>query len=84
MEPFDWVSTGSITKYNKAVLELKKANLPITEEAIRELYLKKGGLIIGDPSTQRGVEEGEIAFATLPEEERAAIVAETKVKKGKK
>lgn len=84
MEPFDWVSTGSITKFNKAVLELKTAKLPVTEEAVKEFYLKKGGLVIGDPSTQKGVEEGEVAFATLPEEERVKIVTETKAKRGKK
>lgn len=84
MQPFDWVSTGSITKFNRSVLELKKANLEATEEAIKELYLKKGGLVLGDPSTQKGVEEGEVAFASLPEEERAEIVKETKAKRSKK
>ena len=84
MQPFDWVSTGSITKFNKAILELKNAKAEITEEAIKALYLKKGGLVIGDPSSQKGVEDGEVAFATLPEEERVKIVAETKAKRGKK
>lgn len=94
METFDWVSSGSITKFNKVVLELKAKNKqlvaqgkpeePITEEVIKALYLVKGGLVIGDPSSQKGVEEGEIAFASLPEDEKAAIVAETKAKKGKK
>lgn len=84
MEPFDWVSTGSITKFNRSVFELKKAEKEVTEENIKALYLKKGGLVIGDPSTQKGVEEGEIAFASLPEAERVQIVAEAKAKKGKK
>lgn len=84
MEPFNWVSTGSITKFNRAVFELKAAKADLTEEVIKELYLKKGGLVIGDSSTQRGVEEGEVAFASLPEAEREAIVSETKAKKGKK
>lgn len=94
MEPFDWVSSGSITKFNKVILELKAKNKQlvaqgkpeeeITEEVIKALYIVKGGLVIGDPSTQRGVKEGEVAFASLPEEEKAAIVAETKAKRGKK
>lgn len=84
MEPFDWVSVGSISKFNKAILDLKKEGKEITEESIKALYLKKGGLIIGDPSTQKGVAEGEVAFATLPDSEREAIVAEEKKKKAKK
>lgn len=94
MEPFDWVSSGSITKFNKAVLELKTKNKnlvaqgkpeeEITAEAIKVLYLQKGGLVIGDPSTQKGVEEGEIAFASLPEAEKEAIVKEAKAKRAKK
>lgn len=94
MEPFNWVSTGSITKFNRAIFELKNNNknlvaqnkepVEITEEAIKALYLKKGGLVMGDPTSQRGVEEGEIAFASLPDDEREAVIKEAKAKKGKK
>lgn len=84
MDPFDWVSIGSITKFNKVILELKKENVPLEEETIKERFLKKGGLVIGDPASQKGVDEGEISFAVFPQEEREKIVAETKAKRAKK
>ncbi len=84
MEAFDWVSTGSITKFNRAVKFLKDNKQEVTEEAIKTLYLKYGGLIIGDPSTQLGVDDGDVTFAVLPEAEKEAIIASQGKKKGKK
>lgn len=92
MEAFDWVSMGSITKFNRAVKVLKDQNnalkaqskpeVEITEEAIKALYLKYGGLVVGDPSTQLGVDEGVVSFAVLSEEEK--VIASEPKKKGKK
>lgn len=84
MDAYDWVSGGSITKFHRAVKVLKDSKQEVTEDAVKALYLKYGGLVIGDPSTQKGVEEGEIAFAVLPESERVKIVADAKSKRGKK
>ena len=39
-----WVSSDR--KYDRAVLELKKSNLPVTDEAVKALYVKYGGLVI--------------------------------------
>lgn len=94
MEPFDWVSQGSITKFNRAVKDLKDQNvvlkaqgkpeLEITEEAIKPLYLKRGGLVVGDPTTQLGVDEGQVTLAVLPEAEKEVILESQGRKRGKK
>ena len=56
-----WVSEGSVRKYHRAVALLTKENadrvkagqpvVKVTEEAIKELYLKWGGYVVGDNST---------------------------------
>ena len=46
--PYQWVSEGSISKYNRAVKALKDAKLEVTESAIKELYIKYGGLVMSE------------------------------------
>lgn len=46
-----WVSggatnDGSARKWYRAVETLRKAGTPITEEAVKELYIKYGGLVL--------------------------------------
>lgn len=58
MEVYSWVSEGSVRKYHRAVAQLTKENadrkklnqplVPITEAAIKELYVKWGGLVVGE------------------------------------
>lgn len=78
---YAWVSNEA--KAFRAVIELKKLGKEATEEAIKELYLKYGGLVVGDPSTQRGVEEGEVTFSVMTVEEKEEVIAKSE-KKGKK
>ena len=78
---FAWVSNEG--KALRAVANLKKAGKEITEETIKAEYLKYGGLCIGDPSTQLGVEEGDITFPVLTPEEKEEVIAKSE-KKGKK
>lgn len=40
-----WVSEGSVRKYYRAVEQLRKESKPVTDEAVKELYTKWGGLI---------------------------------------
>lgn len=56
MEPYAWVSTGSIAKFNRAVLEFKNKNKQlvaqgkeaeeITEEKLKARYIEMAGLIM--------------------------------------
>lgn len=74
---YSWVSNA--VKYNRAIKELETVNknlkiqgretVEITEEAVRALYLKYGGLVIGEPETQLGVPEGVIAPPVIKVEE---------------
>lgn len=52
MEPFNWVSEGSLHKFHRAVEALRKAGKEINEENIRELYVKYGGRIIAEDEVQ--------------------------------
>lgn len=89
-----WVSEGSIRKYNRAVAQLARDNadhvrdgLPVvevTEAAIKALYVKWGGLVLGDVSTVHGVEEGTEAETMERSEERDAPVVEARKPRAKK
>lgn len=58
MKPFEWVSEGSLRKFDRAVLQLKNENKElvaqgksakeITEEAIKALYVKWNGLVLDE------------------------------------
>lgn len=80
MEQPSWVSEGSIRKYNRAVAELTKEKKEVTEEAVKELYVKWGGLVIGDATTLVGVDED--SPITKAHEEEGATPP--KAKKGAK
>lgn len=41
-----WVSEGSVRKYHRAVELIRKENRPMTEEAVKELYTRWGGLVL--------------------------------------
>lgn len=43
-----WVSEGSIRKYHRAIAELTKEKKEVTAEAVKELYVKWGGLVVGE------------------------------------
>lgn len=72
MEQYAWVSEGSKRKFDRAIIELNKANalrkltnqpeLPIKEEDVKALYVKWGGLVLGDATTVLGVPEGAEEF----------------------
>lgn len=79
---YPWVSNEA--KVLRAEKELKKAGLTVTESALKELYLKYGGLCVGEPETQLGVEEGQITFPVLTEEEKEEVIAKQDSKKGKR
>lgn len=53
----DAIWAANPRKVERAISELTKTNRPVTEEAVKELYLKFGGLVIGAPETTRGVPE---------------------------
>lgn len=70
-----WVSEGSIRKYDRALAQLNKENagrvatnqpiVPITDAAVKALYLKWGGLDMG------GDEEMAADESTATEEKKA-------------
>lgn len=88
----NWISEGSVRKYHRALAQLAKensirraGNLPevaITEDAIKALYVKWGGLVIGDESTVRGVEDSSDVFENVTSANEA-IAAEVETAKGK-
>lgn len=41
-----WVSEGSARKYLRAVKVCKDTGVPATEETVRALYVKYGGLVL--------------------------------------
>ena len=43
---YSWISEGSISKYHRAVKQLKAENKEASEEAVKELYVKMGGLLV--------------------------------------
>ena len=73
----EWVSEGSVRKYHRAVAHFssenakRKANgeavVETTDDMLKEHYTKNGGLVLGDPTTVRGVPPGSSTDA----EERA-------------
>jgi hypothetical protein len=83
---YTWVSEGSQRKFYRAIAQINKENVtrktlnqpevPLTEEAIKALYIKWGGLVIGEEEeTERGTPESEPAPITAslpPEAPRAA------------
>lgn len=42
-----YVSEGSVAKYNRAVKQLKDEKKDVTEDAVKALYVKFGGLVLG-------------------------------------
>lgn len=79
---FPWVSNEA--KALRAEKELKKTGTPVTEESIKALYLKYGGLCVGEPETQLGVEEGQITYPVLTEEEKKQAIEESEKKTKKR
>lgn len=79
---FPWVANEA--KALRAVVTLKKEGKEVTEEAIKALYIKYGGLCVGQPETQLGVPEGEISLAVLTVEEKEKVVEEENNKKNKR
>lgn len=85
----NWVSDGSVRKYHRALAQLSKDNVirkaamqpevPVTEEMIKELYTKWGGLVVGDIASIMGNDEPEKVM-----EVAEAEVEIRKTKKGKK
>lgn len=73
---YPWVSDGSVRKYHRAVALLKKEGKEITEAAVKELYTKWGGLLLGDVESVRGVPEGTEEEALERAEEQQPEVAE--------
>lgn len=69
----EWVSEGSIRKYHRAIAELNRENtnrkaagqavVEISEEAIKALYVKWGGLVLGESESVKGVAAGDEAAA---------------------
>lgn len=47
-----WVSEGSAAKYNRAVRQLKSEGKEATEEAVKALYEKFGGLVLEAPQVE--------------------------------
>lgn len=43
---YAWVSPGSLHKYNRAKVVLKKEGKEVSEANIKELYIKYGGLVL--------------------------------------
>ncbi len=56
MQPYNWVSAGSINKFNRAVKEMKDLNkqlttqgkpvIEITEERVKARYVEMAGLVM--------------------------------------
>lgn len=90
----EWVSEGSVRKYNRAVAQLSKPTIvnnvvtpapEYTEDDVKALYIKFGGLVLGDASTVRGVGEGdETAAVARAEEADQAAVEAGKIKRTRK
>lgn len=68
MEPYKWVSSGSIAKFNRAILEFKNKNKQlvaqgkepeeITEARIKSRYTEMAGLVLHvDEPVEEPVEE---------------------------
>lgn len=88
---YPWVSEGSVRKYHRAIALLTKENaqrkltnqpeVEITEAAVKALYERWGGLVIGEPDSVRGVEAGEEAAAAQRAEEQQPAKPEVVKKK---
>ncbi len=72
MEQPNWVSEGSVRKYNRAVQQLQKEKKEVTEEAVKTLYTQFGGLVLGEPKTVIGVAPGDEEAADARAEEAEA------------
>lgn len=44
-------------KVSRAILALQEDAKEVTEEAVKELYIKYGGAVLGEPDTFRGFDE---------------------------
>lgn len=53
---YSWISDGSVAKYHRAVHQLKSENKEVTEEVVKELYVKMGGLLVEKSETEEIVE----------------------------
>ncbi len=69
MTVYPWVSEGSIRKLDRAITALKKANLEVTEQAVKDLYIKYGGLLMPEDA--------------VVEEEKVEEVEEEKPRRGR-
>lgn len=56
-EAYPWISEGSIRKYHRALEKLRKENKEATEAAVKELYVKMGGLVLEETPEEAPVEE---------------------------
>lgn len=74
-----WVSEGSVRKYHRAIAQITKENadrvklgqpvVEMTEEAIKTLYVKWGGYVVGDASTMEGnTNDAEVVAEVATEE----------------
>ena len=74
-----------LTDQNNALKAAGKTPVEITEEAVKEVYLKYGGLVLGEPETQKGVSEGQVTDVVegknLPEEKQKKVRARKSTKK---
>lgn len=52
-----WVSEGSMRKYDRAVKQLRDAKEPVTEEAVKALYVKWNGLVLDTDEQEADVAE---------------------------
>ncbi len=79
--PYEWVSPGSISKYNRAVLEMKNLNkqlvaqgkepIEITEERVKARYVQMNGLLmeVDEPVVEE--EESQVRRGRPRKEENA-------------
>lgn len=77
---YPWISEGSIRKYHRAVAQLTKEKLPLTEDALKALYVLWGGLVLDDVESVVGVADGDAPAALARAKEQQP---EKPVKKAK-
>lgn len=73
-----WVSEGSVRKYHRALAQLIKEKTPITDEAVKELYVKWGGLVIGDDASVQGNDNPGMVMEVAAEEVKVKRAKKTK------
>lgn len=84
-----WVSEGSIRKWHRAVAQLTKENgdrvktnqptVAVTEAALKELYVKWGGLVLGGDEPAAKTVDTPKAVKDMKVDELKAFAAEKNV-----